>query len=91
MLDLFDFTIDRPVGLRGPFAAILGSEVFGLDQFQGVATSRGALSFARAGRVRISAVPLPAAGWLLLAGAGALAALGAQPKTRAKIVSTCLV
>lgn len=91
MLDLFDFSVARPFGLGGPFSAILGGEVFGLDQFQGVATSRGALSFARADRVRISAAPLSAAAWLLLAGAGAIAALGAQPKTRPKIVSTCLV
>lgn len=74
-LDLFKFYVDESLGLNGPFGPVRGYDVHGLDQFLGVASSEGPVTFLRSSDVRFSAVPLPAAAPLLLAGVSGLALL----------------
>lgn len=74
--DLFDFRVDDPVNLARPFAAMIGRDVFALNQFVDVPTSLGLVDFETSSDVRFSAVPLPASAPLLLAALAGVAALG---------------
>jgi hypothetical protein len=70
--DVFDFDVDAPFELARSFAPIVGRDVIALNQFYDMPTTRGALVFDTSSDVNFSAVPLPAAAPLLLAGLGAL-------------------
>lgn len=62
--DLFDFHVAKPVDLTRPFGPVLGTGVFALEQFKGVPTSLGLLSFNSSSDVLLQAVPEPTAMWL---------------------------
>lgn len=83
--DLFDFRVDGPVDLTRPFAAMIGRNVFALNQFVDVPTSLGRIDFSRSSDVRFAAVPLPAAAPLLLAALAGLGALGLRRRRRAAL------
>ncbi|UJP05520.1 MAG: PEP-CTERM sorting domain-containing protein [Nitrosomonas sp.] len=69
-LDLFDFFLAAPVDLTHSFGPVVGRNVFGLYQFVNVDSSLGPLTFSSSSDVifQASAVPEPAAVWLLCAG-----------------------
>ena len=80
-LDLFDFSLAGPVDLGTDFGPLTGTSVFTLNQFQGVATSGGALSFNASSDVQFSGtgavtpgVPEPASWALMIAGFGLVGA-----------------
>jgi hypothetical protein len=76
-LDLFDFNLGAPVNLATAFGPVTGTGVFGLNQFQNVASTGGPLTFDTSSSVQFSsrlgqvgAVPEPGTWALMLAGFG---------------------
>jgi hypothetical protein len=71
LVDFADFTTDVTSGPEVIFSAGPGNYVFQVDGSGSNASGSGVGLY----DIRISAVPLPAAGWLLLAGVGGLVAV----------------
>lgn len=91
--DLFDF--DAPaVDLSSSFGPVAGTSIFALNQFKGVATSLGALTFTASSNVAFSgtlggapAVPEPGTWAMMIAGFG-LAGFAMRRRRTAGIMAT---